>query len=339
MTNSTDSDVSLLASHLFHGSLVLSGAAIISVNTICSCMFIEFRKALLAQNSNKILLSLTFADSMVGVSSIILGILLLLKKISTIYTLFGVLPLFGSMFTSIFSLIVLTIDRWIAIKFPLQHKILMYPKKVKILIALAWVISFLITLMKVGIFVFVSKSFELRFRGFLLFAFFIFGAILLLATNASLILVVRKRSTFLNRNSVLQTKEQAEDLAKIVSDKQGIRVVEKSKLKVYKKKFRRELKAAKTCIIISLLFICCWVPLTSYRLCYSLGYELHIVWLRRTCLLFATLNSLLNPWVYLMKRSGFRAYIKKMKMVRYFKRKSGGFDVKNDSAPTTETMV
>ncbi len=337
MENSTTTNYwSSVATHTFHWSLIISGSATLAMNALFSCMFVEFRKALLTNNSNnKILLSMTLADSLVGISSILLGSLLMFRRSQTIYKIFGILPLFGSMFTSILSLGILTVDRLIAVKFPLQYKSIMYPSPVKTLIIISWVVPVIITLQESLVYIYASWQFELKLRGFILSAFFITGSTLLLIANIRLCFAIRKHMKFLQNHSnagLYATRRQSLEM----QDEQGLHPLFCfKKISESARAFFKEIRAAKTCIIITVIFVACWAPLTAYRFSYSIGHRVGIPWLRRTCLLSASLNSLLNPLVYLMTRNGFRFYMWRIRIMKLMK-KLVGYNVSGNTGSHDE---
>ncbi len=325
MDNSTTpSSAASTVSHAFYWSLVVIGAATFALNAVFSWMFIEFRKVLLVHNNNKILLSMTLADGLVGLSSILLGALLMLQQPQIIYKLFGMFPLFGSMFASIASLGILTIDRLVVVKFPLRYKTLIFPSRIHKMIVVSWVVPFLITLQESIVYMYTSWKFELKLRGIMLFVIFASGSIILLIANTKLCLIIRRHTLFLKRHSNLaydcEVSVTDEPSSGAKSDAKRLRMMARS---AFARTFRKEIKAAKMCIIITFLFVFCWVPLTSYRFSYSLGYPIIITWLRRICLLMAALNSFLNPLVYLMTRDGFRSYIWDTTLMKFIRRRSG----------------
>ena len=76
-----------------------------------------------------------------------------------------------------------------------------------------------------------------------------------------------------------------------------------------KAKARKEnLRMAHMCILVVLAFIVCWLPLSVYRLRYVIGME-PIVWFRRFALFLAASNSLVNPFIYLLKQKTLRRHI------------------------------
>eukprot|EP00794_Sanderia_malayensis_P003599 gene3599-4107_t len=275
---------------------------------------------------------MALADCFVGASLVSLGVLLHLKKPNKVYMLYGILPLFANMFTSIFLLGILTVDRWIAVKFPFRYKRIMHMRRIKILIGISWALSLLIYTQEALVFLYVSKRIELRLRGFILSTFFIIGSTLLLVSNTSLLFIIKKHLRFLKTNSSYTHSKQSMELNELYKASSAAQKsetnlkdpVEESSLasktqdNSSKKGFFKEIKAAKMCIIITLVFIICGLPLASYRLSYSLGYAVRIKWLRRSCLLLASANSLLNPFIYLVLIKSFRSYIRKISIVKFF---------------------
>ena len=74
-------------------------------------------------------------------------------------------------------------------------------------------------------------------------------------------------------------------------------------------KARREsLNMAHMCILVVLAFIICWLPLSIYRLRYVIGMA-PIVWFRRFALFLAASNSIVNPFIYLLKQKTLRRHI------------------------------
>ena len=84
------------------------------------------------------------------------------------------------------------------------------------------------------------------------------------------------------------------------------------RLQIGRKKNNRteNLNMAHMCILVVLAFIICWLPLSAYRLRYLLGMK-PIVWFRRFALFLAAANSLINPFIYLLKQRTLRRHIRR----------------------------
>eukprot|EP00112_Aurelia_sp_Birch-Aquarium-sp1_P020499 Seg53.3 transcript_id=Seg53.3/GoldUCD/mRNA.D3Y31 product="5-hydroxytryptamine receptor 1F" protein_id=Seg53.3/GoldUCD/D3Y31 len=179
-------------SQVFYWSLIGIDTLTALVNFLIFAMFIYFRKTLLRSNHNRILCSLSLADGLVGCFGNNLGIILILKGEAIYYKVFGNIPMFSSMFTSVLSLMMLTADRLVAIKKPFIYSSHLYRRWILKLIIASWVIQAFITLQQTLIFVLRSKSHELLYRSCLFATFFTSGAILLSIANISLFVSLRK---------------------------------------------------------------------------------------------------------------------------------------------------
>ena len=299
---------------LFHWSLVIVGSISLGLNSLFTFMFIIFRKKFLSQSNVKILLSMTLADSLVGVSSVVFAGALITRQPQLVYKLTGVIPLFGSMFTSMFSLSVMTLDRLIAIKIPLRYKSIMSSKRVNGLIALCWMIPALVLIQEVCIYVKFAWRTELKLRGYMLAIFFTLGSIFLTISNIHLYNIIRKHARVMaeRRQTVSRLRRRLSSYSLGGSSTplcDAMMVHEWRKQLKHTKYAINEIKAAKLCIKITLIFIGSWLPLTAYRFCYSIGYKIDIPWLRRFCLMMTILNSIVNPIVYLLTRVSFQKYM------------------------------
>ena len=295
------------------------GSATVALNFLFSFMFYKYRKDLLTRNNNKILLAMTIADGLVGIFCVAFGTLLIMKQPQIIYKLIGVLPLFCSMFTSIFLLGIMTVDRLVAIKMPLRYKTIMHRGRVMKVIMLSCIIAGYIGLQEAFVYIFVSWEFELRLRGVLLFVLFTSGSMLLMISNIHLSVIIRKHVNSRKNQAILTScrllSEGDED-----GDKKRrtlLQIINREKFETKHRSttsstFYGEIRASRMCIMISALFICCWAPLTAYRFCYSVNGRIGIPWLRRVCLMLASLNSLINPLIYLMTRKVFRTYMRRV---------------------------
>ena len=296
---------------IFHWSLVIIGSTSLGLNSLFTFMFIIFRKKFLSQSNVKILLSMTLADSLVGVSSIVFAGALITRQPLHVYKLTGVIPLFGSMFTSLFSLCFMTLDRLIAIKIPLRYRTIMSPSRVNGLIVSCWLIFAFVIIQEACIYVKFAWRTELKLRGYMLAVFFTIGSIFLTISNIHLNKIIRKHA----RDTAERLRGQLRRLSGLSPDGKSTplrhaAMVYKCRRELKKTKYElNEIKAAKMCIIITLIFIGSWLPLTVYRFCYSVGYRINIPWLRRLCLMVAILNSVLNPIVYLLTRFSFQKHM------------------------------
>ena len=304
------------------------------INFMTFTMFVKFRKKLLTANShNRILCSMSFADTLVGCFGTTLGILLSNKSPRVYYKLAGNIPLFSSMFASVGSLSILTIDRLIALRRPHLYRATDYKRMNLKMIIATWIIPVLINIQQTVIYVVTRSGNELKVRGMLLSVIFGIGVITLVISNIVLYLGVRK---YLRGKEVVQLKgkaikkEVASDktasstdraftnselgesfeLSTIVKPNMSERMQHKAN-KEYScmvKKNRELWQTSFLCILAVVSFVLLWTPLAVYRLCYAVGYSLQLTWFKRLCLCLTITNSLLNPGIYFIFRKKFHAH-------------------------------
>ena len=310
--NTTLEEEPHLQTAISHWSLVVIGSMSLGLNSLFVFMFVIFRRKFLTQTNNKILLSMTLADSLVGVSCIVYAGALITGSSKYVYEPIGVILLFGSMFTSIFSTSVMTLDRLIAIRMPLRYKAIMTRKRINALISLCWIIPALIVTQEISIFVKFSGDTELQLRGYILTVCFILGSAFLIISNIHLyriiwehVHVVRERLQTVSGLLRIKPLSCADKNVNFLDSADKIWQRELSHLKSELK----EIKVAKFCIKIMLIFTISWLPLTIYRFSYSIGHRIGIPWLRRICLTMAILNSVANPILYLLTRTSFQKYM------------------------------
>ena len=78
---------------------------------------------------------------------------------------------------------------------------------------------------------------------------------------------------------------------------------------------KHDSKNSTICILVTVLFIICWFPFAAYYVSFLAGmnYTLPMAKsLLRAGVALATMNSILNPLMYLYKRKDFRAYLRNM---------------------------
>lgn len=298
----------------YWGFQLIISFATTAINSFVVATFIRHRGRIFRKNNNKILLSLACADSFVGVFSATHAILLLAGERRLYYKTFGNLPLFGSMFVSILSMSLLTGDRLVAVKRPLQHQSIVTKKRLKIAICCIWGFPLLLTIQQYVLFFSAPKSMELDIRGTFLIVWFFVGASFLGISNGFLYGIVREQFKKLieHENTFVVQRCQSEEMCEEISLKDKSRSLIRPRISrvIDKKKLRKsDLQASKECLYIVVVFIMCWLPLSIYRFAYSLGEGFEKVHLRRSFLIFALSSSLINPWIYFFKKKQFRRYI------------------------------
>lgn len=291
---------------------------------------------------------MALGDALVGLFGINLGVLLLLEKEKVYYKLFGNIPIFSSIFVSVLSLVLLTVDRLIAIKKPYLYTSNRYTKIVLGFIVLTWFVPGLIIVQQSLIFIKDDNGIatELMVRSYLFVAFFIVGVIILIGSNWILFLRIRgyvkslsksvsqgrklkgesgtdHNDTMWNHGEVRpaaspQGKSEinlAQDLSIAKRPGTGGRISPNIGPKNVQTSLTRKQELKNTsllCLLTVVLFILSWLPLAGYRFCYAAGIGQNIPWLRRLSLCLTIANSLFNPVIYLLVRKEFRRYLKNL---------------------------
>ena len=291
-------------------SLTTTNCLALMINTLILLMFWRFRRRLFLNTNNILLCSMSVADFCVGITGNLVGILFYLQKINlttkTFYKLCGILPFFGSFFMSILSLGIMTADRLISVKTPLRYSTVMTERKIKLLILTAWITVILILLTQATLYLSVSPLLEIRVRAFLLVILFLTGGIILTVSNASLYVTLRKRS----RKSLPMGSFTSE----IYPKRRSTISSEASRHGRKERRLYRESAGRNTiCILMTLLFVVCWCPVSVYYFLWLLNGKapLSRVFLA-ACLSLAACNSFLNPCIYLLKRKDFRYHMKQL---------------------------
>ena len=281
-------------------AIINSGGLII--NILASHMFLKYRRTMLSSNNNKLLFSLVVADilvSLFGIADAILFYSATNGNISSdIWKLVGILPLFGSFFTSILALGIMSYDRLISVVYPLRYNIIMTTSMIKLCIISTWLILAFILTIQCTLFLSTSSTLEKMVRSYLLATFFVTGSITLMIANCKLYMVIqRKRRNIaaqfhVSSNSIVSRETQGREAGSQVQ--------------------KENVSNSLICIWMTAIFIFCWLPITVYYVIRRNGYPgsrtfSTIV----TCL--ASFNSFLNPLVYLIKRKTFRKHFAKFR--------------------------
>ena len=204
---------------VYHLSLIILNSISFILNLLILVIFIHYRKQFFptqsllrrlraTRNHNKCLFSMVAADILVGFFGILTGVLLKYVQSSLIYKLCGLIPLYGSMFVSTFSLILLTMDRLFAIKYPFSYDKLMSNLRITVFIALCWIVPILTTISQMIIYVTEGLELELKIRNTILTIVSLTGFVVLLISNAVLIQKVKQQS---KRSATLVNKPHSPD--------------------------------------------------------------------------------------------------------------------------------
>ena len=248
---------------------------------------------------------MAFADFLVGIFGITGNTFMYLveNELTDWHTvkLCGSLPLFGSLIMSILSLTILSIDRSIAVVYALRYQSIMTNFRANVLVGIMWFTVIIIVVIQGGIYFGISWEMELKVRTYELTLFFTLGAIVLGIGNAKLYVIVRSK-----RQSLFITATK---------DVNCPRVVRCSGYSITKvnKNMGRVFSDSKICVWMTSVFIVCWLPTIIYHIVLTSGELGRVITPVYTiCIFFATLNSLLNPVIYLIKRKDFRKRFKEL---------------------------
>ena len=175
------------------------------------------------RNAQILLFNLALVDAALGLTTIISTSIFLFNHIRiTILTAILGLVFFGNMCGSSFIVVLISADRWVAVKWPLQYRILMTKRRLHFAILVAWVLSILIlsSIIALGE---VEKDYTVRFS--------IMGSIMIIET---LILVYLYCSIFVSyRKSAKAT----------VTDSKALNNLKRSEVKI--QRVQRQEKACK----------------------------------------------------------------------------------------------
>ena len=255
---------------------------------------------------------MAIGDLLVGTTGTVTGVLLKTNQTKVVYKLLGILPLFGSMFVSIFSLGIMTLDRLIAVKYSLHYHRKMTTRRTMVLIAVSWLIPALLTVIE-GVILLQEDSYtELKVRSVILGVFFTFGSLSLSVSNGILYHYIYQQQSRIRTTSfpfqTIPPKESHDNQ----SNNNSSHLPARNKQKYKNSPSQGDIKTSTLCIWITVAFIACWSPLTGYRLSYVLGRTRAFPWLRRLCLCLASANSLVNPIIYFMRRKDFQKCIRRI---------------------------
>ena len=199
---------------IYHLSLIGLNTASILMNCLVVLLVICFRKRFFFRkdlsrkqkvfNHNKLLISVTVGDLLVGITGVIFGILLKTGQNRFIYRVFGTIPMVSAMIATLLSLVFLTIDQLVAVKFPYKYNDYLNRSRVTKIVGLTWTLPVFITAVQILVYVKTDPETELKARNFILTVFFLAGFIILITANYSLLKEVKAQH---ERLETLTSKE------------------------------------------------------------------------------------------------------------------------------------
>ena len=247
----------------FYASIALGAVAIILNVYVIIAVILKQRKLRWSHKPSLLVLSLAFADLILGISCLLANALpLLLTEASHLALVMDVdlHIIFYSLLNSLLHIFSMTVERFLAIRFPFIYKEKMTNKKVLLMILATWVLSFFYLFMLVDTFEF------LKFLSILIFGI----GILLLMIYVYVFYKIRKIMT------------QRRD-----SSGQG------STNNILK----RELMSAIYCVTVVLAFILCSFPnaVNNFRVGYCDYLEVDVI---TTVVMIG--NTIFNPLLWIL---------------------------------------
>ena len=123
---------------------------IILINSIE--IFFLFRKRNKKQNHETLILSLSFSDLLVGVTKFAWEFIVILYHLNVIFAhlqirnlnIYLVAPIWFSVYSSLFHIVGITADRYIAIGYPIRHKMWITPFRTRWFLIIIWLLSLVI---------------------------------------------------------------------------------------------------------------------------------------------------------------------------------------------------
>ena len=281
---------------VFQWTLTTINTGVVGINFLVILMFARFRHRLLFRNHNLIIFSLNAADFLVGIGGIMTGQLYYFYAQGqidlSVYKRGATVPYFGGFFLSLSSLAILTADRLVSVKYPFKYSSIMTRKKIIGVIISGWflVIALFIS-QSVLFYAFHDDGWtELKSRAALLSIFF-FGAFVTLSVS----------NTYL----YLKICAMNNSVTSLMPSK--VRPVKYGVTDRIKQPIPKSIETSKTCIWLTLLFVVCWFPVVLYYMLWlTSGKAPFSRALLTFCFSLASMNSLINPVVYIIQKKQFR---------------------------------
>lgn len=213
------------------------------------------------------------------------------KALNQFYKLSIFMFLRLSLFISVLTLIVVTIDRIVAVQSPLFHRVL--KRRVSIIICICiWIISIIISAMHYCLLKFkiVDENF-----GELLFPVLVYPTsfVIVLGYLFIILKVKSQRRRMTQINFQFKNKNYNEDKNILESNLR--------KSVTLKNQIKKELKLIKLTLLIVVTFLFCWLPLSTYGLIVAINEKSHAPktkTIEDSLFAMAVLNSLINPMIY-----------------------------------------
>ncbi|XP_025103469.1 histamine H2 receptor-like [Pomacea canaliculata] len=268
---------------------------IIGGNGLVIASLLVFRR--LRNLTNYLLLSLSASDLLVAVFTIPLYVAFYLQKGSLTQNRTACLTWFGSVIlgcgASLYNLLLIVIDRFVAIHFPFHYARLKTPRKVGITLTVLWIYIVVLSFLPLMGWNNWSRKKKCDFYGTLPKAYVIWAAYFTvgICTLVSTLLYGKIFTT------VWQHRKQIHAVTVIVT-RENLQM-------------EKEIRTTRLTAIVFLLFILCWAPYVCVGPLMYTGLSLQVVEIIKNCTLVLGFgNSLVNPIVFGLARTQFKCAYK-----------------------------
>ncbi len=281
------------------------------LNSLLVTMFVVYRKKLIYDNNNnKILLAMSVANLLVGLTGTINWVIIASGESVGMYKI-AIILMFSSMFGTVIILCLLTFNQLVAVIRPLRYNSLVTNQRVYNSIFSAFVFAAIFAINETIVLKFAGSNIELRVRTVFMAAVFFVGVSILAISNYKLYSAIqyqRKRLVPLTitSSSVAFNASSNIDMQHVAA---GAKTAKHMRQKI---NFRR----GAMCIWLVVIFIITWLPITSYYFSAFIGRDESIKQLIRFFLTIATINTILNPCLYFLKKELFRRFLLQMLWLR-----------------------
>ncbi|XP_046711695.1 adenosine receptor A2b-like [Silurus meridionalis] len=202
--------------------------------------------------------------------------------------------------TSVFSLLAIAIERYVAILFPFHYQSLLKPRNARLVIVLTWLLSFLLSLVPL-------QGFQNRFRH-ITYCFFpcvVDMTFMVYFNFFGCVLIPLLVMFFIYAHIFITVRRQVRRIA-AVHNALEVQTRQTSAM-------RREAKKATSIFLIIFLFVLCWMPIHVLncleQFCPQCTVPLPII---LTAVILSHANSAINPLLYAYRMKSFRQAFKGM---------------------------
>ena len=254
-------------------------AALGLVTALLNAIEIALILRLKKKNSfDKLLISLAVSDALVGITTAVLKIMNIAHEAISITTEVMAKIITISLILSIANLLAITVDRFLAVKFPVKHRIIATGERVNMAILAIWFVSLILaTLYMLSSFIWAKDENVMMKVGAI--TILVFSVVILLAYAAIFYLISNRRI-----RAAPATKQKK------------FRVLKQGFLSFWKGPNEMERSILFTGCVVTLSFIICAYPFSFQFLMHPIVNDVSF-----PSRLMIPLNSFLNPFIYFFK--------------------------------------